>query len=263
MKVGCGKELGPGTHTRIRSPPTKKAMRSQGDVGSHRRDGAGHREQPLNVPFKSRPYYIYTCSPSTLPRPVLLQYANIASRQERLKAFRIIAGFYSSHLEVRQCGWSLRWRGVFRLFCAAALLRPCCLEGPGNVSGAPGKVRVQLALGARSGADPRLGTDPGPAARRSPSPSLEPTRSRVPTRAARKRGGPGLRASRVPAVAPALGAGGGGATWGGAKPGGPGNLRQSQSGGSPSPRMLLRERAVQAEHRRSLPSLRSWEKGRC
>ncbi|CAM9397662.1 unnamed protein product, partial [Rangifer tarandus platyrhynchus] len=41
---------------------------------------------------------------------------------------------------------------------------------------------------------------------------------------------------------PALGAGGGGATWGGAKPRGPGNLGQRRSRGSPSPGVRLLER---------------------
>ncbi|XP_021569779.1 ras association domain-containing protein 10 [Carlito syrichta] len=66
-------------------------------------------------------------------------------------------------------------------------------------------------------------------------------------------GAPGARrgcerrawALRLPRSQPqlwALGAEGGGATWGGAKPGGPGHLGQSQSGGSPIPGALPRER---------------------
>lgn len=56
--------------------------------------------------------------------------------------------------------------------------------------------------------------------------------------------------SEPPATRPQLrelGAGRGGARWGGAKPGGPGNIGQSQSGGSRG--ALSWERAVRAKHR--------------
>lgn len=143
--------------------------------------------------------------------------------------------------------------------------------------GAPGNVQklstgVQLALDAWRGANgpretqSRLLPKRGLQALKRTGPRVLParTRNRVARpqtgrrllTAAQERGGlgaPGAARPRgaglgaaTPALRPQLwvpGAGRGGATWGGAKPGGPGNLGQSQNGGSPSPGAVPWERA--------------------